>query len=404
MLSKKNKEAFWFSSAIPVEPISIILFLLFITYAILGLFGYGNDCDTYLMLRSGHKMLLEGIYDYSRPPGYLIPEIIIGGASLIGGHFLTNFISSFLGAASLYIFWRLLRKSFSNSNALLITVLVGLNPYFAIAASSSMDYVYSLFFGLLGVASLSVKRYFFAAALFAFAVSSRLSNILIIGIFYIYFLYITYRNSETMEMIRLLISGAFSVCFIILLFIPSFIAADNTIGFLTYYIKDWTFLGHLVRFVYKNIYLFGLFPCLFFALIILGKLVKKNSHFSLTPEIQAGLAILLVHELLFLKIPLEISYLLPLLFVIIPVCVQILQTRRFVMYIFLGLIVSYGFFVNPDILDRKYKAGEAISAEIGLFLNPGLIIADLMKRESSKEKYFKEYNISRNFGDRHKAL
>src|SRR5690606_34734697 len=81
-----------------------VLLGLFATYAALGLFGYGTDGDTYLLLRSGHHLFVHGVYEYSRTPGYVVPEVAVGLLSLAGGHVLSNLASALLGTATLYLF------------------------------------------------------------------------------------------------------------------------------------------------------------------------------------------------------------------------------------------------------------------------------------------------------------
>lgn len=367
-----------------------MLFLLFVLYVILGFFGYGNDYDTYAMLKSGRDFWQTGNYHYSRGPGNLIPELVIGGASLIGGYVLTNTISSVLGIASLYLFWCLLKKVLSDSNALLSTIIVGLNPYFIIASSSSMDYVYSIFFCLAGIVNLTKRNLFFAAVLFAIAVSSRLSNIMIIGIVYLYYFYIRYRENEFKEMMRLFISGCLLGVLTILLFVPSYIAADHSFDFLKYGIGDWNLVEFLSRIIYKNIYLVGLLPFIFLVIIIARKIIKPGIKKPLTPEAYTGLIIIVLTEILFFKIPVEISYLLPLLIIFVPLSIFILNPQKSILYILSGLTFLYSFVVNPDLIDRKYNVEktEAISAEAGLFIRRGAIIDDVMKREETKEFYW----------------
>jgi len=378
-------------------PVSPFFALIFIIYGILGCFGYGSDNDTYGMLHSGQRALLDGVYQYSRPPGYLIPELFIGGASLLGSYLLTNLISALFATASLYLFWRLLSNHFTNTDATLIVAAVGFNPYFVIAASSTMDYVYSIFFGLLGVTALRANRYFVAAPLFALAISSRLSNTLIIGIIYIYFLYTLYGKAESEKVIKLIVSGLLAVCLAVLLFVPSYVVAGNTFGFMTYFIGEWTFVGYLSRFFYKNIYLFGLVPFLLLVGMFIRNFARKNMAISSTPEVLAGISILVVHEILFLKVPIEISYLLPLLFVAIPISFVVLRPGKAAMYTFLCATILYGFVVNLDIMDRKYNEAhtEAISAGLGLFVRPGIIVDDLYKRERSEMKYLGKIGLNR---------
>ena len=381
-------------------PIGIMLIFFFILYALLGIFGYGNDNDTYGILRSGHAFFFEGIYRSSRAPGYLIPEIVIGGASLVGGYFLTNLISAMLGTASLFFFWRLLKEGFDHFTAKMITAIVGLTPHYAIAASSSMDYIYSIFFALFGITALRKNHYYWAALLFACAASSRLSNLLTIAILYCYFIYRHYKRQNSAAVVGVFLSGLLASCLICVFYIPSFIAAGYSFGFITHGPILFTLFGYVSRVIYKNIYLFGLLPFLFLAGGLMWKFILQRAQLPWCAEIVAGLAIILVNEALFFKVPLEISYLVPLLFVVIPLVIYIWQPRRIILYVLLELVVAYGFLVNPDFLDRKYSSdgGEAIGAEVGLFLRPGVTIVDILRRDSSMEFYLLRMHIQGHYG------
>jgi hypothetical protein len=59
------------------------------------------------------------------------------------------------------------------------------------------------------------------------------------------------------------------------------------------------------------------------------------------------------------------------------------------LYLALGLTFIYGFALNIDILDRKYDADgrEAVSAKVGVFLRPGFVVADVMKRDEVYNAY-----------------
>ena len=111
------------------------------------------------------------------------------------------------------------------------------------------------------------------------------------------------------------------------------------------------------------------------------------------------MAIVAVHELLFLKIPLEISYLLPLLFVIVPLWTLALRPGRGVLFLVLAATIGYGFACKLDVLDVHYnKAGNvAITADIGLYIRPGVVTRDIRERSESEKFYFREYRL----GPRH---
>jgi hypothetical protein len=367
---------------------ALLLLVLFLIYAGIGLSGYGNDCDTYLMLNTGVTWFEKGIYSYSRPPGYLLPEVMISSAAILGGHALSNLLSAVLAALSLHFFWLLCRDFFSSRMALSMCALIGVNPYFVIASSSSMDYIYSIFFGLLGVVMLRKNLIFFAAIFFAFAISSRISNAVIVGIVYLYFIFDAFKASNFRATLRFLSSGAMALLFVALLLIPSFMAAGNSLQFFTYAIGEWGLLGYVSRFAYKNVELFGVAQLL--AILTLIFLNFKNARFSRPPKkLIFGIAILLVQELLFLKVPLEVSYLLPVLFVIFPVIFYVFNFGTRAAYILALVTVVGGFVVNFDFINKKYNndGTEAVGADFGFFVSTGVVVADILERKASQRRY-----------------
>jgi len=379
----------------PDENPALLLLLLFFVYAGVGLSGYGNDCDTYLMLKTGADLFEDGIYKYSRPPGNLIPELAISAAAILGGHVLSNLLSAILGTLSLYLFWLLCRNIFSGRIALLICALIGVNPYFVIASSSSMDYVYGIFFGLLGVFLLQKNWIFYASIFFAFAISSRLSNALLIGVIYLYFIFEAFKSDDSKMLYRYFLSGVVALLLAALLFVPSYIAAGNSFGFLTYAIGDFSYYGYISRFIYKNLALIGVAPLLLaLALVLLN--LKERSFSTWPTGLVFGFALLVAQELVFLKVPLEVSYLLPVLFVVFPIVFYVFRfdTRAAVFLILVTTVSS--FVANIDFLDKKYNASgsEAVSADFGIFVNPGVVIADISNREVSEKGYFEGLNLA----------
>jgi hypothetical protein len=379
------------------SPKVVAIFLVFLVfYFIIGLFGYGNICDTYGEMRSGQQALLDFKYEPSRPPSYLIPEMAIGLASLIGHHQLSNLISAILGSLTLYLFYQLLRNIFGKNDALLITLAVGLNPFFIIASSSSIDYIYSIFFIFCGIALLDYRKYFLSGLFFSFAISSRLSNVLIIAAIYA-FLIITYNVDKDKRQLlsKLIRSSLIALLFTIILYLPVFIVSGYNFSFLTYNIVDWSIFGHLSRCVYKNTYLFGLFASILVFVTSICFIFKKGTEKVRHSLVLFGIGIIILEEILFFKLPYRIYYLLPILFVIVPLWAFLINSKRGLLVLFIFLTFLYNF-MNIDVLDRKYdETGSAVSAEIGIFVRPGILIDDLLNRKQSQEDYFNGYNISR---------
>lgn len=368
------------------------MMMLFVIYLVLGWTGYGTDYDTYAMIRSGRDFWLNGFYHYSRGPGNLLPELVIGGASIIGGFYLTNLISALLGIGTLYLMHQLLCKVFTGEQSIFITLMVALNPWFIIASSSSMDYVYSLFLGFAGLTFLSKNRLMPATLLFALAISSRLTSIILIGIVYLYYLYIRFDEKNFSAIRDLFISGVTLLILVVALFIPSWYAADCTFRFLEYGIGDWSIIEFLARIIYKNIYLVSPLILLTVGILIIKGIYQKTFDFKITPAVIAGASMILIMELLFIKIPCEIPYLTPPFIIAVPLFTWLGNPGKNVMYVLLLLSFAFSFIFNPDFLDRKYNEDrtEAISAEVGLFIRKGVVIDDILSRGEAKERHWED--------------
>lgn len=293
---------------------------------------------------------------------------------------------------TLYIFYHLLNKIFDKTVALLTTISVGLNPYFIIASSSSMDYIYSLFFLFCGIALLDYRKFYFAGLLFSFAICSRISSGLTIFLIYIYFFINYYINKEKRLLLpRLFFSSIIALLFTIVLYLPAFIASGNNFNFFTYYMPPFTTFDHISRFIYKNIYIFGLLP---FSLLLVTSIYycfKKGTELLRNNAVLFGIGIIGVQEILFYKIPLEISYLIPLLFVIVPLWAFLIDSKRTLLGLLIFLTLTYNI-INIDLLDKKYDEAneDCIAAEIGIVIRPGILIDDLLLRKQFLEYYFPE--------------
>lgn len=356
---------------------------LFGLYYTIGLFGYGNDVDTYAMIRQGQELVSSYKYYPSRPPGYFVPELIIGFTSMIGGHFLTNLLSAILGAITIYIFYQFIKRYFDEKLSILICLIVALNPYYIIAASSSMDYIYSIFFGFCGLWCLDQRKYFLGAIFFGLSLSARLSNSLIVFAIYVGYLIAYYKKGDKKALVKLVTSIPVAMIIMAVFYVPSYIAFGNSLKFLSYGIGDWSFFGHFARFVYKNVYLMGFLTSIFILVSVIYISLKERKFGEISFEMKLGIFILILHEILFFKVPIEISYLLPILFVLVPLWVIIVRKNVVLILALLVLTVSYNF-IKVDVLtfERDYVKLEAVDANTNISINAGVLLDDVIKRWS----------------------
>ncbi len=382
-----------------------ILGFLVIGYGIFALNGYGNDDDTYRMLNTWKILISEGKYVPSRFQGNLIPELTIGLASEIGGFYLANFISVVLSVSSLFVFYALLLRITTSLIAALSVLAIASNPFWIIISTTSMDYVYGAFFFISGLFILIKEKPRWAGLLFAAAVSSRLTYAPMVAIaFLLYFPYTQEKHNLRSSLIQgflvfLVASGVF--------YLPVFFASGMSLSFLAIG-PDATggFIGIIARFIYKNIYFWGL-PA--FVLLIIFFTQEKSIYqkIATNPFQKVRVEKLLFHgalwcvvynEIMFFRLPHEYAYLLPLLFsftYFIATSDRIKKTRY--LSFLIGLQLLYGLIFNLDVIqtyqkDPVAKTIHSDSAKIHASVKEGILIRELNWRSTYQAYQLSEFN------------
>lgn len=373
-----------------------VLLLLFAFYYFMGLWGYGIDEDVYGILNSGLNIWTKFEYSPSRFQGSLVTEVIIGALALSGGYYLTNFVSALLSIGTLLLIYRLIGNLFSPKEKTALILAVGLNPFYVVASSTSMDYIYSLFFLVMAIYLIEKKQlYLLAGIAFAFTVSARISNALLVAVSYIYFFLASLKYPEKYNIRKIMLSGLISSILVAGLFLPVFIHSGYNFDFLSHAAGDWNLYERFARLCYKNFYLFGFFPSLF----LLGTFL--HALFTAKRPVRgfwlAGICCaILTQEIFFFFVPVEKSYLIP----IVPAVILVwyLFVRKYWMLITLALLTAVSNFFEIDILKMHYKIDRysecywetvAIGAEFGFFPKQGYTIEVLLKKRESQEFFLK---------------
>ena len=382
------------------DVVHIAFLVILAAYLALAAFGFGNDNDTYGMIRCGRDLLERGVYHFSRPPGYLIPEIAIGYLSYFGAY-VCNLASVAFGVGTLIVFHKIIIRFLGTADALFVVVFVAVNPYYIIASTTSIDYVYSLFFGALSVLLMLRGKHFYAAIPIALCLSSRLAASLSVGLIYAYFILAGIAAGKKREAVESFLGGCLALLLTILLYLPSYASVGNNMGFLTYGIGNWTFVEYLARFVYKNIFLFGLVPFLTVAGFIVFSAGGRETGLRRNLAGLFALAAVLVNEILFFKVPAEISYLLPILFIATPLVVLLYSPSALFRTLVLAFTIFNGFVWKIDIQDITYEQVDvlginAIAARPGIFFRKGVVVGDIMTRKTNCEKYGRFFNLDWN--------
>ncbi len=298
-------------------PRLVLVAALFALYAGLGARGYGNDNDTYHMLNTWNVLWSHGVYEPSRNTGYLVPEMAIGLFSSLGGHLLSNAAISMLAAAVLWLFFGTVQCHVDRTTAVLATLAVGLHPLWIIAASTSMDYLYSLSFFAFGVWAIERRSPRVAALLFGLSISARLT--FVIAVLAVYAAgFVVYRDPTQRRGMLLSLAGTGALA--ALIFVPALIATGGLHGFLTIAeSQPFSLLRAGANDALKQLVFWGV-PALALVGLYLAVYGPRLAgliagYGGLSPSARflllSGLMVFAWFEAFFLRLPAEAAYLLP---------------------------------------------------------------------------------------------
>lgn len=386
--------------------IYLALGLLIVGYGLLTLNGYGNHDDIYRMIGTWRTLLSEQRYVPSRFQGYLIPELAIGLSSQIGDFYASNLVSAILAIASLALFYRLLVKQTSPLIALLAAAAVGTNPYWIIAATTSTDYLYPVFFFLGGLVLLVEQRFRWAGVLFACATSSRITYAPMAAIALAFS--VPYLQPQAFLRRRFFQGVALFFVGSVLLYLPVFFASGMSLSFLKY-ADDASggLLGTIARFFYKNVYFWGLPTFLVIAFFLgqhrhsLWQQLRKNPFQSATPEKSAFFAVicgLIYSEVWFAKLPHQYQYLIPVLLCVVYLVTRIGNLRKQIICFSLIAALHLVYAVcNFDVLETYQNPGanntiHSDGAVVRPGIREGVLVRDVRWRSIYQRRLTEAFN------------
>ncbi len=359
-----------FLSKTQITPLVILNVMMLFIYLPFVFLGYGVDIDIFGSLRAGENFFQTFKYVPSRPPGYFLFETGLYMLSQFGGYVLTNIFTVFLSILVVNFFVIIL-KYFNIRSWFLLAMCLIFHPYFMINASSSMDYLWALCFVCMGFVFGLHKHYLWSGVFWGLAIGVRLTSL--IAVIFL-FLYLIFHHRHGKLWFAFITLAVLSVLF----YIPSFIWADYSINFLHALTGEhqlWTFYLRMGRWVYKNIYFWGLpsFVILGISIFIYFKDIRCKIRI---PIVYFSIFIIISYLVLFFKYPLAIDYLLPILPFSLIVMGFVFDNK--VHILILMSLILYNFF-NVNIARPNVK-NYATSAKYGLFIEKGPFLQHLKKR------------------------
>lgn len=371
--------------------LKILLLAAFLIYLPFTFLNYGSDGDSWGVIDITAKSFYdEGVYRPSRYPGYPVHEAAATFLNGLGGAFFSNLGTVFLSLLAIFCLYRIC-EFYNISNKLMICVGAAFHPIYLVGATSTIDYLWAVGLFLTGFYLYRVRnRFLFASVFFGLSVGCRLSSVFLVSAFFLTELVFHFREffGEKKRLAAAFTAGILAA----LTYVPVYIFAGRNFSFLTYYIGDWSFFEYAARFVYKNIYFWGLpafiFLLGFTALNIFSAERRRAFLQNLTANREIYFFSALVcalFELLFFKVPLEEGYLLPALPFALLFINLLFAQKKSVWICFLFLLISFNF-INFNVvkIDRENNAA---SGKIGFFVEKGYLWKDVIKRKDAVEIY-----------------
>jgi hypothetical protein len=264
--------------------------------------GYGTDIDVGAVLRSG-ALIRAGHYAPSRNPGVPVVEAIVGVLDPVGGHLLVNLATAAALAATVVGVARLVR-AWGHTNGDLVALAFLASPVAIMSGTQTADFVWALAFLVWGALAQLRDRPVVAGVLFALAVGSRSSTLVLVAAFLVADVW------DRRHLRRTVVALAVALPLAVACYVPAWLAAGRTTGFLAAS-DDWVSLGNnLGRSAVKNLAVLGV-PLVVVLAVAAPALVRALGGWGRDPLVRFAVLTLAATEALFLRMPWKPAHLLP---------------------------------------------------------------------------------------------
>lgn len=370
---------------VPWLPVSLLLCLLPLCFL-----GLGTDNDTYGVVQCGYSTWKLHLPCTSRHPGYWVYEAIVYVLVRVGGATLSNLGSFTMAALLVWRFWMWSVRLKVRYPSLMAAALI-VTPAFAIAATSTDDYLWSLLPMVLGAQMILADRLIAASLLSALSMAIRGANVPIVaGGFAAAIAYEAIRQRRvTLRSLKLALSGLSSALLAAAAFYPSYRLAGRNMSFTRALDRPELYRGwlRLAKFAYKGQLVVG--PLAVLVIVIaavlyvrhrpLGRRSTEAPAEAEARSIALFLGYLLGNIALFLRYPIEFFYLIPALFFFLLLASITLFAGSRSLSIALFLSILSANFLLPVFAEPNVP-GRSTGGHLHLGVRTGALLEDIRLR------------------------
>lgn len=286
--------------------------------------GPGTDLDVRAVILSGRSLVGDGAYVISRAPGAPVHEAGVGVLDLVGGTVATN-LGSLLAAVLLTVLLAALLRREGVGRVGLSTAVVVANPWFLVAATSTIDFLWALALWVSAAFVLrrvpSVIGAAAAGALAGLAVGCRSSTALLVaGLALAEALDARAPDAgdrgegsaspSASPLVRAAVLLVLAAVVGALTFLPAFLSTDSSLAFAQNDVPTSSLAVQVGRFLTKDLYFFGPFAAIALLLAV-PAVVRCLARWRIDWLVRLGTLTVVISQLLFLRYPWKMGHLLP---------------------------------------------------------------------------------------------
>ena len=341
------------------------------------LLGPGTDLDAGSVIESG-RSILHGDYLASRAPGSPVHEASVGVLEWVGGVALANLGSLAMGVALVVGLVALLQAHGVRRPFAAAAVVVS-NPWFLVAATSTVDFVWALAFVVWGARAVTARRHVLGGVLLGLGVGCRMSSLVLVAAVVLAELY-----GDRTRRRGAFVTAAVAVVVSIVVFLPPFFAAGSSIAFAENDFRTSTPVNLAGRALAKDLYFVG--PLAAVALVVaLPALARTATTWRSSWLVRFAVAGLVGSQVLFLRFPWKMGHLLPTLVCLaVLLAVALAERPRLLTAIVVAQLI-YGV-VNVQLFDPD-RQNEATGATVGVSVRWGPFVTDTVCRGRDREAW-----------------